>query len=459
MSDLLSELSSEPTSGLSTELRFVSGNSQNINGSVRVPGDKSISHRSVILSALADGVSSIEGLLEGEDVLATLAAFRAMGVHAEGPIDGKLTVYGVGMQGLSPPESALNMGNSGTAMRLMSGLLAGQPFSSVLIGDQSLSKRPMGRIMLPLKLMQANCMAGDDGTPPIEIHASDRLIGIHYDLPVASAQVKSAILLAGMYANGTTSVVEPAATRDHTERMLNAYGYACSTEQGVISLAGGGKLHAQDVSIPADISSASFFMVLASIVPDAKILLQHVGVNSTRVGVINILRLMGADIELLNQGEAGGESVADIQVRYKGLTAIDVPPEQVPLAIDEFPVLCVAAACAAGVTRIRGAEELRHKESDRISAMIEGLRAIGVEVEEYPDGMDIKGGDISGGQVDSQLDHRIAMAFAVAGAVASSPVTITRCENVATSFPNFVDLANQVGMQLSSKQSSLESCA
>jgi 3-phosphoshikimate 1-carboxyvinyltransferase len=446
MTELLTELS--------TELCFVSAKAQAIKGSIRVPGDKSISHRSVIFSVLADGVSNIEGLLEGEDVLATLAAFRAMGVRAEGPVDGKLVVYGVGMQGLNAPASALDMGNSGTAMRLMSGLLAAQPFNSVLIGDESLSKRPMRRIIDPLELMQANCRAESDGTPPIEIRASKQLKGIHYDLPVASAQVKSAILLAGMYANGTTTVVEPAATRDHTERMLNAYGYACSAAQGVISLTGGGKLNAQDISIPADISSASFFMVLASIIPDADLLLEHVGVNSTRVGVINILRLMGADIELLNQGEAGGEPVADIQVRYTGLTAVDVPPEQVPLAIDEFPVLCIAAACAKGVTRIRGAEELRHKESDRISAMIEGLRAIGVKVEEYPDGMDIEGGNIQGGQVDSQLDHRIAMAFAVAGAVAENPIKIMRCENVATSFPNFIELANQVGMRLSRNHSS-----
>jgi 3-phosphoshikimate 1-carboxyvinyltransferase len=448
------ELSSEPSS----ELCFVSDKAETINGSIRVPGDKSISHRSVIFSALADGTSNIEGLLEGEDVLATLAAFRAMGVFAEGPVDGKLIVHGVGMHGLSAPESELDMGNSGTAMRLMSGLLAAQPFNSVLTGDESLSKRPMGRIMVPLKLMQASCRAERDGTPPIEIDASEQLNGIHYDLPVASAQVKSAILLAGMYARGTTTVVEPAATRDHTERMLNAYGYACSAEQGVISLAGGGMLSARDISIPADISSASFFMVLASIIPDADLLLEHVGVNSTRVGVINILRLMGADIKLLNERETGGELVADIQVRYQGLTSVDVPPEQVPLAIDEFPVLCIAAACANGLTRIRGAEELRHKESDRISAMIDGLRAIGVNVEEYPDGMDIKGGEIRGGRVDSQLDHRIAMAFAVAGAVASSPVTITRCENVATSFPNFIDLANQVGMRLSSNHFKSGSC-
>ena len=432
-----------------SEVCFVSAKAQVIHGSIRVPGDKSISHRSVIFSALADGVSNIEGLLEGEDVLATLAAFRAMGVQAEGPVDGKLIVYGVGMQGLKAPESPLDMGNSGTAMRLMSGLLAAQSFTSVLIGDESLSKRPMRRVMLPLKLMDANCSAEQDGTPPIEIHASEQLNGIHYDLPVASAQVKSAILLAGLYAKGATKVVEPAATRDHTERMLNAYGYVCSAEQGVICLTGGGKLTAQDISIPADISSASFFMVLASIIPDANLLLEHVGVNATRVGVINILRLMGADIELLNQREAGGERVADIQVRYRGLTAVDVPPEQVPLAIDEFPVLCIAAACATGVTRFRGAEELRHKESDRIFAMSEGLRAIGVKVDEYPDGMDIEGGDICGGKVDSQLDHRIAMAFAVAGAVAENPVEISRCENVATSFPNFVELANQVGMRLS----------
>ena len=431
-----------------SELSFVSACTNAIGGRLRVPGDKSISHRAVIFSALADGISHIEGLLEGEDVIATLAAFRAMGVMAEGPANGKLVIYGVGMHGLTASKSALDMANSGTAMRLMSGVLAAQSFNSVLVGDESLSRRPMRRIMIPLENMGADCRAEADGTPPIQIRATDHLKGIHYDLPVASAQVKSAILLAGLYAKGTTTVVEPAATRDHTERMLNAYGYACVTAQSVISLEGGGHLTAQDISVPADISSAAFFIVLASIVPGSQILLEHVGVNATRIGVINILRLMGADIELINPREVGGEAVADIQVSYSGLAGIDVPPEHVPLAIDEFPAICIAAACASGVTRVRGAEELRHKESDRISAMVEGLRAVGIEVEEYPDGMNIVGGNISGGQVDSQLDHRIAMAFAVAGAVASNPITIHRCENVATSFPDFVELVSQAGMKL-----------
>jgi 3-phosphoshikimate 1-carboxyvinyltransferase len=431
-----------------SEPGFVSARTSAIGGRLRVPGDKSISHRAVIFSALADGVSHIEGLLEGEDVLATLAAFRAMGVMAEGPANGKLVIVGAGMDGLKASKSALDMGNSGTAMRLMSGVLAAQSFNSVLVGDESLSSRPMRRIMIPLEKMGADCRVEADGTPPIQIRATDHLRGIHYDLPVASAQVKSAILLAGLYAKGTTKVVEPAATRDHTERMLNAYGYACVTEQSVISLEGGGHLTAQDISVPADISSAAFFMVLASIVPGSQILLEHVGVNATRTGVINILRLMGADIELINPREVGGEAVADIQVSYSGLAGIDVPPEQVPLAIDEIPAICIAAACASGVTRVRGAEELRHKESDRISAVVEGLRAVGIEVEEHPDGMNIVGGNILGGQVDSQLDHRIAMAFAVAGAVASNPITIRRCENVATSFPDFIELANQTGMKL-----------
>ena len=374
--------------------------------------------------------------------------FVRWGVMTEGPANGKLVIYGAGMHGLKASKSALDMGNSGTAMRLMSGVLAAQSFNSVLVGDESLSSRPMRRIMIPLESMGADCRTEADGTPPIQIRATDHLKGIHYDLPVASAQVKSAILLAGLYAKGTTTVVEPAATRDHTERMLNAYGYACVAQQSVISLEGGGHLTAQDISVPADISSTAFFMVLASIVPGSQILLEHVGVNATRTGVINILRLMGADIELINLREVGGEAVADIQVSYSGLAGIDVPPEQVPLAIDEFPVICIAAACASGATRVRGAEELRHKESDRISAVVEGLRAVGIEVEEHPDGMNIVGGNISGGQVDSQLDHRIAMAFAVAGAVASNPITIRRCENVATSFPDFVELANQAGMKL-----------
>ncbi len=424
-----------------------------LKGSIRVPGDKSMSHRAVMFSSLADGTSNIKGLLEGEDVMATLAAFQAMGVTAQGPNNGELTIDGVGMRGLQAPEDALDMGNSGTAMRLISGILAAQNFPSKLVGDESLSGRPMRRVTVPLSSMGARCATDENGCPPIHIRGVDQLEPIDYKLPIASAQIKSAVLLAGLYANGETSVTEPAPTRDHTERMLQAYGYECRTEKlndqaSTVSVTGGGQLMAADIDIPADISSAAFFMVAASIVPGSDLTLEHVGINPTRTGVIDVLREMGADIAFLNERDIGGEPVADIRVRYVGLKGIDIDPKYVPLAIDEFPVLCIAAACADGVTTISEAEELRHKESDRISAMVEGLRALGVDLVEHKDGVEITGGKIHGGDVNSFHDHRIAMAFSVAGAVASESICIDRCENVATSFPNFIDLANHVGMSV-----------
>lgn len=424
-----------------------------LNGALRVPGDKSMSHRAVMFSSLAEGASHITGLLEGEDVMATLAAFRAMGVQAEGPNNGDLVIHGVGMRGLKAPEVDLDMGNSGTAMRLMTGILAAQNFASKLVGDESLSKRPMRRVTVPLTSMGARCATDDNGCPPIHIRGVERLQPISYKLPMASAQIKSAVLLAGLYADGETSVTEPAPTRDHTERMLKAYGYACESEKindqaTTIRLSGGGKLSATDIDIPADISSAAFFMVAASIVPGSLIVLEHVCINPTRTGVIDILKAMGADIKLLNPRAIGGEPVADIQVKYVGLKGCEIDPNLVPLAIDEFPVLCIAAACADGQTVISGAEELRHKESDRISSMVEGLRNIGVEVEERRDGMVLEGGAIRGGAVESYHDHRIAMSFAIAGAVCAEEVVINGAETVATSFPNFVQLATAVGMRV-----------
>lgn len=424
-----------------------------LKGTLRVPGDKSMSHRAVMFSSLANGVSKITGLLEGEDVLATLGAFRAMGVHAIGPEDGKLTVTGVGLHGLQQPESDLDMGNSGTAMRLMCGILAAQNFPSRLIGDESLSGRPMRRVTVPLTSMGARCATDDDGCPPIHIRGVEALQPLDYKLPMASAQIKSAIMLAGMYADGETSVTEPAPTRDHTERMLRAYGYACDSIKinelaSTITLRGGGELSATNIDVPGDISSAAFFMVAASIVPGSNLTLKHVGVNPTRTGVIDILQLMGADIKYLNPRAVGGEPVADIKVKYAGLKGIDIDPKYVPLAIDEFPVLCVAAACAQGITRVTGAEELRHKESDRISAMVTGLRTLGIDVVEHRDGLEITGGELTGGEVDSFHDHRIAMAFAIAGASATGPVVIDKCENVATSFPNFVELAALLGLRI-----------
>lgn len=424
-----------------------------LSGEIRVPGDKSMSHRAVMFSSLAQGVSHITGLLEGEDVLATLDAFQAMGVEVIGPKDGDLTVTGVGMHGLQQPSAALDMGNSGTAMRLMTGILAAQSFASQLVGDESLSGRPMRRVTVPLSSMGARCVTDDDGCPPIHIRGVEKLRPIDYKLPIASAQIKSAVLLAGMYADGTTSVTEPAPTRDHTERMLKAYGYACETVKvnelvSKITLTGGGELQATNIDIPADISSAAFFLVAASIVPDSQLLLEHVGVNPTRTGIIDILKLMGADIKLLNPRTVGGEPVADILVTYVGLKGVEITPELVPLAIDEFPIICIAAACAEGVTVISGAEELRHKESDRISAMVQGLLNIGINVKEHKDGMKVTGGQIQGGAVKSFHDHRIAMSFAVAGALAQTEVVITDCDNVATSFPNFLTLANQVGLNI-----------
>ncbi len=412
-----------------------------------------MSHRAVMFSSLANGVSNITGLLEGEDVMATLAAFRAMGVNADGPDNGKLTITGVGMRGLTKPESDLDMGNSGTAMRLMCGILAAQNFSSKLVGDESLSSRPMRRVTVPLTSMGARCVTDDDGCPPIHIRGVEKLEPIAYNMPMASAQVKSAVLLAGLYADGETSATEPAPTRDHTERMLKAYGYECKTERlndqaSTITLQGGGELSATDIDIPADISSAAFFMVAASIIPGSKLELSHVCVNPTRTGIIDILKSMGADIRLLNPRAVGGEPVADIQVNYAGLKGCEIDPKLVPLAIDEFPVICIAAACAQGQTTVSGAEELRAKESDRISVMVEGLRNIGVDVEERRDGMVVNGGAIKGGVVESHHDHRIAMSFAIAGGVATDSVTIEGAETVATSFPNFVDLATQVGLNV-----------
>ena len=414
-----------------------------------------MSHRAVMFSSLAEGTSHISGLLEGEDVLATLAAFRAMGVQASGPENGKLTIEGVGMRGLTMPEQDLDMGNSGTAMRLMCGILAAQSFASKLVGDESLSKRPMRRVTVPLTSMGARCATDEDGCPPIHIRGVEKLEPINYKLPMASAQVKSAVLLAGLYADGETSVTEPAPTRDHTERMLRAYGYACESEKlneiaTTIKVTGGGSLKATDIDIPSDISSAAFFMVAASIVPGSKLTLKHVCINPTRTGVIDILKAMGADIQLLNPKAIGGEPVADIQVKYVGLKGCEIEPKLVPLAIDEFPVICIAAACAEGQTTVSGAEELRAKESDRIAVMVEGLRNIGVEVEERRDGMIVSGGSICGGSVRSYHDHRIAMSFAIAGAVSSGEITIEGAETVATSFPNFVELATKAGMNIDS---------
>lgn len=417
-------------------------------GRIRVPGDKSISHRSVMLGAIARGDTHVTGFLEGEDTLSTLAAFREMGVFADGPENGVLTLHGVGMHGLRAPAGPLDLGNSGTSMRLLAGLLAGQGFDLELTGDASLLRRPMGRVTEPLGLMGVRVATAPQGRPPLRIHAGGPLRGIDYHLPVASAQVKSCLLLAGLYAEGTTCVTEPAPTRDHTERMLGGFGYSLKREGYRICLEGGGHLMGTDVDVPADISSAAFFMVGAAISEGSEVLLEHVGINPTRTGVIDILKLMGADIGIEARGEAGGEPVADIRVRGGGLQGVRIPEGMVPLAIDEFPALFIAAACAEGETLLTGATELRVKESDRIQVMADGLQALGVDAEPRPDGMRVRGGDLHGGCVDSHGDHRIAMSFAMAALRADEPVTIEDCANVNTSFPGFAHLAREAGLDI-----------
>lgn len=432
----------------STDLIFLAKPGSSLAGRIRVPGDKSISHRSIMLGSLAEGTTEVEGFLEGEDALATLQAFRDMGVVIEGPHHGRVTIHGVGLHGLKAPAGPLYMGNSGTSMRLLSGLLAAQPFDTTLTGDASLSKRPMNRVAKPLREMGAVIETGPEGRPPLTIKGGQRLTGMAYDMPMASAQVKSCLLLAGLYAAGSTSVTEPAPTRDHTERMLRGFGYPVSVEGSTVSVEAGHKLTATRIEVPADISSAAFFLVAASIAEGSELVLEHVGINPTRTGVIDILKLMGGDITLENQREVGGEPVADIRVRAAKLKGIDIPEDLVPLAIDEFPVLFVAAACAEGRTVLRGAEELRVKESDRIQVMADGLIALGVKAEPTPDGIIIEGGAIGGGEVWAHGDHRIAMSFSVASLRASAPIRIHDCANVATSFPNFLALSAEVGINV-----------
>ena len=420
----------------------------NARGDLRVPGDKSMSHRSIMLGSLADGMTEVTGFLEGEDSLATLQAFRDMGVDIEGPNEGRLVIRGVGLHGLKAPKKPLYLGNSGTSIRLLSGLLAGQAFDVELQGDSSLSGRPMGRVATPLREMGAVIETEKDGTPPLRIKGGQKLKGINYTMPMASAQVKSCVLLAGLYAEGETTTLEPAPTRDHTERMLRGFGYQVNSDNDKASLSGSGRLTATRINVPSDISSSAFFMVAAAIVPGSDITLRHVGVNPTRIGVINILRQMGANIELFNPAQVGDEPVADIRVRYAPLKGIAIPEDQVPLAIDEFPVLFVAAACAEGTTVLTGAEELRVKESDRIQSMADGLVTLGIDAVATDDGIRIQGGDIGAGEVESFDDHRIAMAFSIAGLRASGPITIKEANNVATSFPNFISLARQVGINI-----------
>jgi len=432
-----------------SEITFKTTANGKLTGKLRVPGDKSMSHRSIMLGSIAEGTTQVKGFLNGEDCIATMNAFRAMGVKIEEKTATELTIHGVGMNGLKAPQNDLDMGNSGTAMRLMTGLLSGQSFDSTLMGDKSLSTRPMNRIIKPLKNMGGGFKTEEGGRPPLKIKGGNQLTGFHYEMPIASAQVKSAVLLAGLYANGETSVTEPGITRDHSERMLRGFGYDVKTsgEKGQhISLQGGGKLTATNIDVPADISSAAFFMVGASIAEGSDLTLEHVGINPTRTGVIEILKLMGADITLENQQEVGGEPVADIRIRSAQLKGINIPEELVPLAIDEFPVIFIAAACATGETVLTGAEELRVKESDRIQVMADGLNNCGIDAKATPDGIVIKSGQLTAGTVDSHGDHRIAMAFSIAGLCANGEITIKDCTNVNTSFPDFIKLSTSVGL-------------
>ncbi len=424
-------------------------NGGRLQGRIRVPGDKSISHRTIMLGSIAEGTTEVTGFLEGEDSLATLNAFRAMGVNIEGPERGRVVIHGVGMRGLKAPAKALDLGNSGTSMRLLAGLLSSQAFDLEMIGDESLSRRPMRRVTAPLAEMGAVVQSTEKGTPPLKLKGGQKLTGIDYTMPVASAQVKSCLLLAGLYAAGKTCVTEPAPTRDHTERMLRAFGYEVAVTGNRVCVHGGGVLKACKIEVPADISSATFFMVGAAIAPGSDVVLEHVGINPTRIGVINILKAMGADLTLQNERWAGGEPVADIRVRASRLKGIEIPEDQVPLAIDEFPALFVAAACAEGQTVLRGAEELRVKESDRIQVMADGLKILGADAQPTPDGMVIRGGSLGGGCVESHGDHRIAMSFAMAALRATGPITIRDCANVNTSFPGFVQLARQAGLKIS----------
>ena len=434
---------------------FLARPASHVAGNMLVPGDKSISHRSLMLSGLAEGTSEVTGFLASEDCLATLQAMRALGVRIEQPGPTHVIIHGVGMRGLRGASQALDMGNAGTAMRLFTGLLSAQNFTSRLIGDSSLMKRPMERVAKPLRQMGADVRT-QNGTPPVDIQGGQRLHGIDYDMPVASAQVKSAILLAGLYADGPTTVTSPAVCRDHSERMLQSCGVKLDIGALRTTVYPPQRLAALQLNVPGDFSSAAFFIV-AGLLGAARegLIIENVGMNPTRTGLLDILRSMGGDIEVLRARNSGAEPVADLLIRTSSLEGIEVPEALVPLAIDEFPVLFIAAACAAGETVITGAEELRVKESDRIAAMAAGLATLGVQHEVLPDGMRIQGRAgtaFGGGDIDSHGDHRVAMSFGIASLRAAAPITIRDVANVATSFPGFVDLARSAGLNIAEQE-------
>jgi len=421
--------------------------SNSIIGKVNIPGDKSISHRAIILAAIADGESRIKNFLQGEDTLATIRVFQKMGVNIKNDGD-IIIVKGVGLHGLHAENPTLDFGNSGTSVRLLSGLLSAQNFSSQLIGDESLMKRPMFRIINPLQKMNAKINCTDLGTLPIKIEGGQKIEGIEYELPIFSAQLKSCLLLAGLYAEGTTKIIENMATRDHTERMLANFSHSVIKKGNQISIKKADRLIGCEIIVPGDFSSAAYFIVAAILTPNSNIILENVGVNPTRNAMIKIMKLMGADVELKNERLESGEPVATIYAKTSKLIGIDIPEELVPVAIDELPIILVAAACAKGKTKLSGAAELRVKESDRIQSMLDGFISLGIKVKALEDGMIIEGGQYNGGVINSNDDHRIAMAFSIAGIIAKAPIIINSCKNVATSFPEFVDTAKHLGMNI-----------
>ncbi|HLQ13169.1 MAG TPA: 3-phosphoshikimate 1-carboxyvinyltransferase [Steroidobacteraceae bacterium] len=427
--------------------RYLAAPVSRVGGSLRVPGDKSVSHRALMLGGIATGTTRIEGFLDSDDCLATMAALRAMGVRIEQPGRQQAVVHGAGLEGLRASAAPLDLGNAGTAIRLFMGLLAGQSFPSTLVGDESLMRRPMERVAKPLRLMGAH-IDTQEGCPPVRLYGDASLHGIEYALPMASAQVKSAVLLAALRARGVTRVTEPAPTRDHTERMLAGFGAQLQRQGATVEIAGGQVLRGTEIRVPGDFSSAAFYIVAGCLGAPDGLTIRGVGINPTRTGLLDMLRLMGARITVTALSAAGPEPLADITAYASPLRGVAIPRELVPLAIDELPVLFIAAACAEGETLVSGAEELRVKESDRLAAMAQGLAAIGVQCELLADGLRIQGGTLRGGRVDSHGDHRVAMSFAIASVRAREAIEITDVANVATSFPGFPAAARSVGLAL-----------
>jgi len=420
-----------------------------LSAEVMVPGDKSISHRSMILGGIADGITEVTGFLESADCLATMKAMQSMGVNIAKEND-KFIIQGVGKHGLKAPQNGLiDCGNSGTGMRLLSGIMAAQQFDSEIFGDKSLNSRPMERITLPLKMMGADVTATDSGTAPLKFKAVECLKSIQYQSPVASAQVKSCVLLAGLYSDGLVTLSEPKLSRDHTENMLRGFGCDLKSKDLTVSMQGGQSLKATNIQVPADISSAAFFMVLALLSKNSQITFKNLCVNPSRTGVISILKLMGADIQFTHNRINAGEKIADVVVKSSDLHGIEIPHEYIASAIDEFPILFIAASQAKGQTRLTDAMELRKKESDRITVMADGLKILGIDCHELEDGLVINGGKLKGGHVDAEDDHRCAMSFLIAGQIANDPITVKNCENIMTSFPNFLSICDDLELNIS----------